>query len=49
MPAVRLSPAGSVDTYGIAAQLMFGRELLDRLGVQVDFIQVGKFKGAEDG
>ena len=43
-----LSPAGSVDTYGIAAQLLFGRELLDRLGVQVDFIQVGRFKGAEE-
>ena len=43
-----LSPAGSVDTYGIAAQLMFGRELLDRLDVQVDFIQVGRFKGAEE-
>jgi protease IV len=45
---VWLSPAGSVDTYGIAAQLMFGRKLLDRLDVQVDFIQVGRFKGAEE-
>jgi protease-4 len=43
-----LSPAGSLDTYGIAAQLIFGRELLDRLDVQVDFIQVGRYKGAEE-
>jgi protease-4 len=43
-----LSPAGSVDTIGIAAQLIFGRALLDRLDVKVDFLQVGKFKGAEE-
>jgi protease IV len=43
-----LSPAGSVDTIGVAAQLLFGRALLDRLEVKVDFLQVGKFKGAEE-
>ncbi len=43
-----LSPAGTVDTIGIAGQLIFGRGLLDRLHVEVDFLQVGKFKGAKE-
>jgi protease-4 len=43
-----VSPAGTVDTVGIAGQLIFGRALLDRLHVEVDFIQVGKFKGAKE-
>ncbi|MSP24655.1 MAG: S49 family peptidase [Myxococcales bacterium] len=45
---VWLSRAGGVETVGLAAQLMFGRELFDKLGVQVDFLQVGRFKGASD-
>jgi protease-4 len=43
-----LSPAGTVDTIGLAGQLIFGRALLDRLQVDVDFLQVGKFKGAKE-
>lgn len=43
-----LSPAGSVDTIGLAGQLLFGRALLDKLHVDVDFLQVGKFKGAKE-
>ncbi len=43
-----VSPAGSVDAVGIAAQLLFGKKLLARLSVDVDFLQVGKFKGAEE-
>lgn len=43
-----LSPAGTVDTVGLAGQLFFGRALLDRLHVEVDFLQVGKFKGAKE-
>lgn len=43
-----LSPAGHVDTVGLAAQLIFGRPLLDALEVEVDFLQVGKFKGAKE-
>lgn len=43
-----VSPAGSVDTVGIAAQLIFGNKLLTRLHVDVDFLQVGKYKGAEE-
>lgn len=43
-----VSPAGGVETVGIAGQLIFGRSLLDRLSVKVDFLQVGKFKGASE-
>jgi protease-4 len=43
-----VSPAGSVDTVGIAAQLLFANRLLERLHVGVDFLQVGKFKGAQE-
>jgi protease-4 len=46
---VWLSPAGSVDAIGIAAQLVFFHKLLaDELGLDVDFLQVGKYKGAEE-
>ncbi len=45
---IHVSPAGGVDTVGIAFSLMFGRELLDKLGVGVDFLQVGKYKGAQE-
>lgn len=43
-----LSPAGQVDAVGIAAQLVFAKGLLDKLNVHVDFLQVGKFKGASE-
>ncbi len=43
-----VSPAGGVDTVGIAAQLLFANRLLERLHVGVDFLQVGKYKGAQE-
>jgi protease-4 len=44
-----LSPAGSVDAIGIAAQnLYFHKLLAEELGLDVDFLQVGKYKGAEE-
>lgn len=43
-----VSPGGVVETVGVAGQLLFGRALLDRLEVEVDFVQAGKFKGAEE-
>jgi protease-4 len=43
------SPGGSVDAVGIAAQMVYFHKLLaDDLGLDVDFLQVGKFKGAEE-
>ncbi len=43
-----ISPAGGVDTVGIAAQLLFANRLLERLHIGVDFLQVGKYKGAQE-
>jgi protease IV len=43
-----VSAAGGVDTVGIAAQLLYGKTLLDKIGVGVDFLQVGKYKGAQE-
>lgn len=43
------APASSVDAIGIAAQTLYFHELLaDDLRLDVDFLQVGKFKGAEE-
>jgi protease-4 len=42
-------PAGGVDAVGLAAQTLYFHKLLaDELGLDVDFLQVGKFKGAEE-
>ncbi len=43
-----VSPAGGVDSVGLSAQLIYARSLLDRLHVAVDFLQIGKYKGAEE-
>jgi len=43
-----LSEAGMVDTVGLAAQLIFGQALLAKLEVDVDFLQVGQYKGAKE-
>ncbi len=44
-----VSPAGGVEAIGIAAQVVYMHKLLtEELHVDVDFLQVGKFKGAEE-
>ena len=43
-----VSPAGGVDTVGIAAQLLFAKSFLAKQKVDVDYLQVGKYKGAEE-
>jgi hypothetical protein len=46
---ITVSPAGDVDTVGLAAQVVYLRKLLvEELKVSVDILQVGKFKGAEE-
>jgi len=46
---VWVSPAGAVETVGIAAELVYAHRLLsEKLGIDVDFLQIGKFKGAEE-
>ena len=43
-----VSPAGGVDTVGIAGQVLYARRLMDELKVDVDMLQIGKFKGASE-
>jgi protease-4 len=46
---VWVSPAGGVETIGIAAELVYAHRLLtEKLGIDVDFLQIGKYKGAEE-
>jgi protease-4 len=43
------APGGSVDAIGLAAQVVYFHKLLsEELGLDVDFLQVGKYKGAEE-
>jgi protease IV len=43
------SPGGSVDAIGLAAQMVYFHKLLaEELGLDIDFLQVGKYKGAEE-
>jgi protease-4 len=47
--SIFVSPAGEVAAIGIAGQIVYMRKLLvDELRFSVDFLQVGKFKGAEE-
>ena len=44
-----VSPAGEVSTIGIAGQVVYLHKfLVDTIGLSIDFLQVGKFKGAEE-
>jgi protease-4 len=43
-----VSPAGSYDTVGIAAELVHVKSLLDKLKVGVDFLAIGKYKGGAE-
>ena len=43
-----LSPAGGVDSVGIAAQALYARRQLGELKLDVDMLQVGRFKGAAE-
>ena len=45
---VWVSPAGGFDTVGIAGQVLYARRLLSELKVDVDMLQIGKFKGASE-
>jgi protease-4 len=46
---VWVSPASTVDAVGLAAQTIYFHKLLaDELGLDVDFLQIGKYKGAEE-
>jgi hypothetical protein len=38
-----MTPAGTLDLVGIAAQVLHGRQLLDQVGIQAELLQVGKY------
>ena len=47
--SIWISPAGEVEAVGLAAQIVYMRRLLaDELHLSIDFLQVGKYKGAEE-
>lgn len=41
-----LSPAGGVDLVGIASQVLYFRNALDRLSIRADFVAIGEYKSA---
>ena len=43
-----LSPAGAVDSIGIAAQSIYVKGLLDELKVEADFLSIGRYKSAAE-
>jgi protease-4 len=45
---ITVTPAGSLDTVGVAAQVFYARSLLDQIGIRADLLQVGSFKGAAE-
>jgi len=45
---VWLSPAGEVNTVGIAAQIVYFKGALDKLKIKAEFLHVGKFKSASE-
>jgi protease-4 len=46
---VWVAPGSSVDAVGLAAQTIYFHKLLtEEIGLDIDFLQVGKFKGAEE-
>lgn len=45
---VWLSPAGSVDSFGIGGQAVYFRGLLDKLHVRAEFLHMGRYKSAAE-
>jgi protease-4 len=46
---ITLAPSGEVEAVGIAAQVIYMHKLLsEELHIDIDILQVGKFKGAEE-
>ncbi|HEV7843120.1 MAG TPA: S49 family peptidase, partial [Pyrinomonadaceae bacterium] len=45
---VYMSPPGNLFTFGLAAEAMFVRGSLDKLGIYPDVFKIGKFKNAPD-
>jgi protease-4 len=43
-----ITPTGAVVMPGVRAEMMFYKDLLQKVGIQADFLQVGQFKGAAE-
>jgi protease-4 len=43
-----MEPSGSLEIVGLAAEMTFFRGTLDKLGIQPQMIQIGKYKGAQE-
>ncbi|MFW5925564.1 MAG: signal peptide peptidase SppA [Myxococcota bacterium] len=45
---VSVTPAGIVDLVGPSAHVFYAKNLLDRIGVRAQLVQMGRYKGAAD-
>ena len=45
---ISMSPAGTLDLVGPAAQLFFFKDLLNTIGVEAEILHMGRYKGAGD-
>ncbi len=43
---ITMSPAATLELTGVRAEVTFFKEMLDKLGVEAEILQVGQFKGA---
>ncbi len=43
-----LLEGGEIMIPGIGIETMFAKDLLDKLGIQADYVQIGEFKGADE-
>lgn len=45
---ISMTPGGTLNLVGVAAQVFFVRTLLERIGAQADLLHMGRYKGAGD-
>ena len=43
-----MNPSGEVDWHGLASQPVFVKELLDKVGIKMQVVKVGKYKSATE-
>jgi protease-4 len=41
-------PGGDMEMPGVGLEAMFAKGLLDKIGVQADYVQIGEYKGADE-
>ncbi|MEM9067451.1 MAG: signal peptide peptidase SppA [Myxococcota bacterium] len=45
---ISMTPAGTLNLVGVAAQVFYARNLLERVGGEADLLHMGRYKGAGD-